>query len=193
MRNIGDYEMKTHHYTWQDVEHAADSIISQMCKDEWCPDYVVGITRGGLPLATVISHRLGVRMEALKIKLRDSEPDESCESNCWMSDDAFGFVENQEVYKNRWDPTQRKKILIVDDINDTGATFEWLVKDWQSSCFPNERDAWKTVWGKNVRFAVMTENLASEFGQVSYSWHEVNKDEDPIWLVYPYEQRRKYA
>jgi hypoxanthine phosphoribosyltransferase len=110
-----------------------------------------------------------------------------------MSDDAFGFVENQEVYKNRWDPTQRKKILIVDDINDTGATFEWLVKDWQSSCFPKERDAWKTVWGKNVRFAVMTENLASEFGQVSYSWHEVNKDEDPIWLVYPYEQRRKYA
>jgi hypoxanthine phosphoribosyltransferase len=188
MRNTGVNEMNTkYYYTWQDVERAADSIVAQMCRDEWCPDYVVGITRGGLPLATILSHRLGVRMETLKIKLRDAQPDECCETNCWMADDAFGVVEDQELYKSRWDPNIRKKILIVDDINDTGATFNWLVKDWQSSCFPKEDAAWNAVWGKTTRFAVMTENLSSDFDLVSYHWDEVNKAEDPTWLVYPYE------
>jgi hypothetical protein len=44
------------------------------------------------------------------------------------------------------------------------------------------------VWGGNVRFAVMTENLSSKFGSVSYYWHQVNKAEDDVWLVYPWEK-----
>jgi len=46
---------------------------------------------------------------------------------------------------------------------------------------------WDNVWGKNVRFAVITENLSSEFGLVNYSTHEVNKAEEDVWLVYPWE------
>jgi hypoxanthine phosphoribosyltransferase len=183
--------MKKKYYTWQDVERAADSIIAQMCKDKWCPDYIVGITRGGLPLATILSHKLDVRLETLKIKLRDAASEECCESNCWMADDAFGCVDDQETFKSRWDINKRKKILIVDDINDTGATFNWLKKDWQSSCLPNEEHAWKSVWSKTTRFAVMTENLSSSFQDVSYYYHEVNKSEDNVWLVYPYESDKK--
>ena len=190
MFNARDNEMKRKYYTWQDIERAADSIIAQMCKDEWCPDYIVGITRGGLPLATIISYRLGVRLETLKIKLRDAEPDEKCETNCWMADDAFGIVEDKELYKTRWDISRRKKILVVDDINDGGDTLNWLVKDWQDSCFPKEESSWQAIWGKTVRFAVMTENLSSNFDLVKYYWDEVNKEEDNVWLVYPYEGNR---
>lgn len=178
---------KKHYYSWQDVEKAADKIILQMYKDAWRPDYIVGITRGGLPLATIISNKLDVRMETLKVKLRDAKEDECCETNCWMADDAFGYVSDQETYKSRWDPDKRKKILIVDDINDSGTTFEWIKKDWQSSCLPNEEHAWNAVWGKTTRFAVMTENLSSQFTDVNYWWHEVNKAEDNVWLVWPWE------
>ena len=184
--------IKKHYYSWTDVEKAADKIILQMYKDMWRPDYVVGITRGGLPLATILSHKLGCRMEALKVKLRDNQNGEECESNCWMSEDAFGYNDPDVtgITGARWDTKLRKNILIVDDINDTGATFNWIKKDWESSCLPNEDDAWNSVWNTalaNVRFAVMTENLGSDFDGVRYYYNEVNKSEEDVWLVYPYE------
>ena len=179
--------IKKHYYSWQDVEKACTNIALQMYKDNWRPDYIVGITRGGNVPATILSNMLGVRGEALKVSLRDSNGDS--ETNCWMSEDAFGYVspEDQEIYKCRWDLNRRKNILIVDDINDTGATFNWIKEDWQSTCLPDS-EGWDTVWHNNVGFATITDNLSSEFnGTVDYSVHEVNKAEEDVWLVYPWE------
>ena len=184
--------IKKKYYTWQDVNNAAIKIAMQMYKDNWRPDYIVGITRGGLPLATILSHMLDVRMETLNVKLRDGKPGEMCESNLWMSEDAFGYNDPEEtgITGARWDIKLRKNILVVDDINDTGATFDWIKNDWQSSCLPGEQ-SWDTVWGSNVRFAVMTENLSSGFGEVKYYYDEVNKAEDNVWLCYPYEPQKE--
>ena len=85
----------------------------------------------------------------------------------------------------------RKKILIVDDINDTGATFNWIKEDWPSGCLPDDK-SWETVWDQNVRFATLTENLASDFSQVRYTCHEINKAEEDVWLVYPWENVAEY-
>lgn len=182
--------MKKKHYSWNDVQDAATSIALQMYKENWRPDYIVGITRGGLPLATILSHMLSLRLETLKVKLRDCAEDESSETNCWMSENAFGYVDvvdRDGVWSNaKSDVNRKKNILIVDDINDTGATFNWIKNDWQTSCLPNDPN-WDTVWGGNVRFAVMTENLSSNFSHVNYCYDEVNKAEEDVWLVYPWE------
>jgi hypoxanthine phosphoribosyltransferase len=77
-----------------------------------------------------------------------------------------------------------KNILIIDDINDSGATFNWITNDWASK-YP-DADIQK-IWDNNVRFAVLTENMSSEFGNVRYQAHEVNKAEKDVWLVYPWE------
>lgn len=180
--------IKKKYYTWQDVETMCVDIVSQMYADNWRPDYIVGITRGGNIPATIISNLTGIRCEALKVSLRDSEV--GPESNCWMAEDAFGYVdlEEREILKSRWDISKKKKILIVDDINDSGATFNWIKNDWQNSCLPSETTAWERVWHHNVRFATLTNNLSSNFkGGVDYCTDEVNKAEEDVWLVYPWE------
>jgi hypoxanthine phosphoribosyltransferase len=184
--------IKKHYYSWQDIEKMCVQIVTQMYADSWRPDYIVGITRGGNVPATIISNMLNVRCESLKVSLRDSEV--GPESNLWMAEDAFGYVsqEEQATLKSRWDISKRKNILIVDDINDTGATFNWIKQDWPSGCLPDEQ-TWDTVWHKNVKFATLTDNLDSKFnGTVDYTCHEINKAEEDIWLVYPWEIVSEY-
>ena len=41
----------------------------------------------------------------------------------------------------------KKKILIVDDLNDSGATINWIMNDWMDACKKNS-PAWDDVWGK---------------------------------------------
>ena len=179
---------KKKHYSWQDVERMCVSIVNQMYKDSWRPDYIVGITRGGNVPATIISNMTGIRCEALKVSLRDD--DGESETNCWMSEDAFGYRDKEED-RVTGGPLE-KKILIVDDINDTGATFNWIKDNWQGSCLPND-PKWQKVWGNNVRFAVLTDNLSSEFDQcVNYCCDTVNKAEEDVWLVYPWERVGSY-
>ena len=161
--------MKKIYYTWKDVERQTQEILRQVQLDDWRPDYVVGLTRGGLVPANLISQYLAVPMECLKVSLRDdaSQP----ESNLWMAEDAY----------------KGKKILIVDDINDSGATLNYIKQDWQSSCFPND-PRWHLVWGDNVRVAVLVDNEASASKlNIDYNAIDLNKAEEDSWIVFPWE------
>lgn len=159
--------MKKVYYSWQQVQGAVLEISRQMSIHNWKPDYIVGITRGGAIPAVLLSQYTGIPMRPLQVSLRDHG---DCVSDLGMAEDAFA----------------NKQILIVDDINDTGATVNWIKKDWPSGCFPNDAK-WNSVWGDNVRFAVLTHNQSSEFKDPDYSVWSVNKAEDDCWLVYPWE------
>jgi uncharacterized protein len=161
--------MKKIYYSWQDVENQTQEILRQLQRDAWIPDYVVGLTRGGLVPANLISQYLEVPMECLKVSLRDDT--HGPESNLWMSEDAF----------------EQKRILIVDDINDSGATLNWIREDWMSSNLP-DNPKWKEIWGDTVRVAVLVDNEASASElNVSYSAVDLNKAEEDVWIVFPWE------
>ena len=158
------------HYGDVHVREMISDIAMKMHRGEgWKPDYIVGLTRGGLIPAVYLSHYLDIPMETLKVSLRDNA---DTETNCWMSEDAFNG----------------KNILIVDDINDTGATLDWIINDWQSSCLPDD-PKWLNVWGNTVKFAVLVDNLSSNFSRkVDYCAKEINKAEKDVWIVYPWER-----
>lgn len=174
------------YYTDKNVESWVHTILRDM--NGWRPDYVVGITRGGLTPALLISNYLDIPMHTLKVTFR--EGDEYNESNCWMAEDAFGYVTKEDRGDTVvWsDIEKRKNILIVDDINDTGRTIQWIKDDWQSSCIPSAEDLWNGVWNANVRFAVLINNEASEFTEVDYAGLLINKNEKPQWAVFPWEE-----
>lgn len=162
------------------------SIARDISLGDWKPDYIAGISRGGLSPAVLLSHYLDLPLHTLKVTLRDGA-EEDCDHNCWMAEDAFGYIdynERSEVGISA-DKDKRVNILLVDDINDSGATFAWIKNDWRASCLPNDT-AWDTVWGHNVRTAVLVHNLASSETS-DYSGMEINKAEDPSWVVFPWE------
>jgi hypoxanthine phosphoribosyltransferase len=159
--------MKKVYYTWSQVEGACLDIARQMSNHHWRPDYIVGITRGGLVPANLLSQYTGIKMSSLDVSLRDGG---DCVSNCGMAEDAF----------------EGKRILVVDDINDQGSTIAWIKKDWQSNALSGHPN-WQSIWGDSVRFAVLTHNLGSEFKDPDYYVWTVDKREEDCWLVYPWE------
>lgn len=157
-------------YTNQQVESQVINIIRQISDDGWTPDCIVGITRGGLTPAIMLSHWYkNAIMHTLDVRLRDGAGTQT-ETNCWLAEDAFGS------------DTVKKNILIVDDINDTGATFDWIKQDWSSSVYNGD----SSIWNNSTRFACLVNNMASTF-DVNYYAEEINKAEEDVWIEFPWE------
>jgi hypoxanthine phosphoribosyltransferase len=153
------------YYTWKDIEHMIVTINNLMFADNWRPDYIVGMTRGGLVPAVMMSNSTGIKMYALDVRFRDVTKDNNPESNKKMAADAYAG----------------KNILILDDINDSGRTFQWI------------KDDWNIKWGTNVRTAALVDNGSSNFGEVDYTALEINKMEKDVWVVFPWEGERDYG
>ncbi len=160
--------MKKIYMSSADLESHVHTIIRDMALSEWKPDYIVGITRGGLTPANMLSQYLEIPMYSLDVSLRDNTMEPT--SNCWMADDAFNGT----------------KILIVDDINDSGATLQWIRDDWAGSCLPTH-DKWNNVFGNTVRFATIVNNEVSTFNEVDYTSLTINKDKEDVWVIFPWE------
>ena len=152
-------KIEKRYITEEEINRYCLNIVSMMFRDNFKPDIIVGITRGGLWPAMMLSHYLGIKMHTLDVRLRDGDIKES-----------NGYLK-KEVVKGT-------KILVIDDINDTGATFNWIKEDWNV-----DDDSEKS----NVKFAALIDNVPSEF-VVEYNGVEINKEENPEWIVFPYEE-----
>ena len=183
--------MKKVYVTWHDVQRQTQEILRQLQKDSWKPDYIVGITRGGLTLSNLLSQYLDVTMYTLDVRLRDGKH-VPCETNTKLAEIAFG-MNNGMSTGARWDVGQRKKVLIVDDINDSGATINWIKADWENTIAKQIQDdidyVWDSVWNDTTRFAVLYDNIGSQAElDVNYAAEEINKIDDPSWIVFPWEE-----
>jgi uncharacterized protein len=163
--------MKKRYVDWKELTGHVQEIARKITLSGWKPDIIVGITRGGAIPAVMLSQYFNCKMVGLDVSLRDhtnypwtSGP----EVNCWLPEDASNGC----------------KILIVDDINDSGATLNWIHKDWSSSMGNIE-----LPWNQGIRTAVIFDKPTSKFELlVDYFGEEIDADMCDQWIVFPYEE-----
>lgn len=159
--------MKKIFLSWHDIERQTAELCRQITLSDWRPEYVVGLSDGGLTPATLISQYFEIPMESLKVNLHDN----NCVSDLGIAEDAYAG----------------KNILIVNNINDTGSTLNWVKEDWESF-HPNKTEPWKTIWNQTVRIAVLHDNTVSESAlSVDYSAVDINKLDEEVSIVYPWQ------
>ena len=149
--------------SWDTIEHQVRKVVTSIKNDDFEPDLIVGIVRGGAIPAVWISNITGVPCEMAKVSFRD--------------DTVQHPVLSVTLLKKISQPNFNT--LIVDDINDSGETLIWI----QSKIREYDLEA-----EKQVKYACLMDNTPSMFTDLDYSGTKINKDIDPEWIVFPWER-----
>ncbi len=116
-------EFKAKYVSWNDIERWSEGILNMVVSDNYKPDIIIGISRGGLVPARMMSDYLFIK-DLMTVKTEH-----------WgltASMDGKAVIK----YKLNYDISD-KKILIVDDITDTGESIK-LTYDYVKSLNPLE-------------------------------------------------------
>lgn len=154
------------YYTWDNMRTDLGCIVRDMANDGWRPDIIVGVARGGHIPAVMLSHYYDVMYKSIKVQFRDSK-DSMTSITAEMNDFPASFNSKQ------------KNVLVVDDINDSGKTFEYIEKTVGTSRLPDVMPV--------VKYAALVDNITSPFS-TDYSATEINREDDPAWIVFPWEE-----
>ena len=146
---------------YRDFLADVDAVAEKVTADPWRADFLVGIGRGGLVPAAYLSHRLDIAMLSVDV-----------------SSGEAGFADELLV-KLAAKMNAGQRILIVDDINDSGGTIASL-----RSALEAQGDG--RGGGERVRVAVLLNNRRSR-AEVDYWSRTIDRDEDKRWFVFPWE------
>ena len=140
-------------YNEEKLRRDVSSLCRNIVLDKFDPQVIVGLSRGGLVPGVMMSHWFQKPFKPVQAALRD-------------------FQEWENYLPRKTD----ERVLIVDDICDSGETFEKIseyIHKNNSKC--------------DVRFASLIWNNEVDFEPHYYS-QEMAKDSQDIWVVFNWEQ-----
>lgn len=133
-------------------------LAAQIAIDPWQPSFLIGIGRGGLVPAVFLSHATGL-------------PTLSVDHSTNVHDFSLGALQRL-AERTRAGET----LLLVDDINDSGATIAKLRDHLaEAGAVPG-----------SVRFATLLDNIRSS-QRVDYRARVIDRAETKDWFVFPWE------
>ena len=149
--------MKTY-YSWDDVNSMMADITQQMATQMLKPHVVLGPGRGGFPIGVMMSHYFDIPFHGFEWQTRDGE------------------VQNSNQLRQLLSKYNGKRIVIIDDINDTGTTLKGIhdivVMEGMTD---------------NVKYITLFEKMSSDFS-VQICAKELDEEEEKQWIVFPYEE-----
>lgn len=151
-------ENSKHYVSWAKLDSLVATVQIHLEHKGRKPDVIMGISRGGLVPAVILSHRMNLPMVPLRWSTRDF---------LYNDEDTINDI-SDEIQDG-------KTVLIIDDICDTGHTFR-LLADFFDNLPGVDKD--KIIWAALHR----REGAAFDLDICA----EVIQDEG--WVVYPYEQ-----
>ena len=140
-------------YKWKEMRRDVNTLCREILLDKFDPDVIVGLSRGGLTPGVMMSHWMEKPFKSIKASLRD-------------------FPEWENYLPRKTDD----RVLIVDDICDSGETFSRIREHI------NERKE----NGVDVRFATLWWNNECNFTP-HYYVNDIAKDSTNTWIMFPWE------
>lgn len=147
-----------HYLPYERFLDEVETLARLLEADVWRPDFLVGIGRGGLVPAAYLSHRTGIQMLSVD-----------------HSSGEVGFGD-ELLDKLAHKISDGLNMLIVDDINDSGGTIQYLRAAIEA----------KTAKPDGLRVAVLIHNVRSK-AKAEYHGSEIDRDQDKRWYVFPWE------
>ena len=155
------------YYSYDNMVSDCRTIVREMAHDGYHPDVIIGPGRGAYPFGVMMSHYFEVPFEAFRWQTRD------------------GAIEDSVTLEHELSKYKGKKVLVVDDINDTGTTLIGI--DNVITGFDNKENNNMLTLHDDLKYCTLFDKESSEFHKVSYTANNVLPDQER-WIVFPYEE-----
>jgi hypoxanthine phosphoribosyltransferase len=145
--------------SWPEYGNLAEALAEKVRANGKGFDLVIGIARGGIPVAMVVSDRLGVKIDFINVK----------------SYNGIAQKGPPKIVSTLTEDIKGKKVLIVDDLIDQGDTME-LVKRYLSGQSPLLLEAavlFEKPWSRvNAEYCL---EVVDKWVVFPYELNEVNR------------------
>ena len=144
-------------YSWEEMRRDVNVLCRDIVLDKFDPQVIVGLSRGGLTPGVMMSHWFKLPFKPVQAALRDFP-----------------------VWESYLPRKTDKRVLIVDDICDSGETLERISGHITGPREDLDIDC-------DVRFATLWWNNEIDF-EPHYYAQEMAKDSTNTWIHFPWEQ-----
>jgi len=146
-------------YSWKELDADTRTLCNNIKQINFVPDYVVGIIRGGAIPAVICSHAFDCPVVLVYCSFRDTNIQD--------------YTRLDQISK---DAHSGKKVLIIDDIVDSGKTIA-AIKDRMINTH------------QNILYAALWYNPSQTLVDIDLWVRAIDRSIDERWIVFPYERQ----
>lgn len=148
-------------YQYQTFKTDIEILYNRIKNQNFTPDVIYGVIRGGLVPAIYLSHRFqNPNIKSLTFQRIDNSENKK-------------IINIESLEK---DLSENKKVLIVEDIVDSGESLHHI------DTYLNNKENYN-----NILYVSLWNNIARSYGPIVISIHEIDRKNDSRWIVFPWE------